>query len=169
MHVTDTVIDASVAVCKHTDLVVTADLAQSIRLLLPRIDAQVCVSRGNSFFGEEIVGTETPHLLEHMAIELLVLEARLDAVSERVYTGHTSWISQGHRTKGQPLRMRVCVTYDNDLVTMAALKKAAELLCWAAAGETCKQSRELGAGGQDVLQIPDIERITQELHALRTF
>jgi hypothetical protein len=164
-------IEATVLVPTREILGVTESMAHRILQVLPSLGDQVCVSYGHARFKEEIVGTQTPHLLEHVAIELLVLEARLDSARERVYTGHTSWVDKSHCKEflEKPnLCMQVQITYDNDLVTISALRTAAGLVCWAA-GDNSQLSEQQTAfceGAYGLL--PDIACITRELHALRT-
>ena len=136
---------------------VSEKAATSMKTLLPRLEEQICVNSRHRYFGPEMVGTETPHLIEHVTIELMVSEARLfDEDVERTYMGTTSWShaeDDGETAAaGAEEAMEVCITFDNDLVALAALKHAAELVEWAFAGG---------------IPSPDVRPILQELHGLR--
>ncbi|MDO4851396.1 MAG: hypothetical protein Q4A93_06000 [Actinomycetota bacterium] len=137
--------------CQVEELYVSPALAGRMVSVLPELPHQQCVNSGHRYFGDEIVGTELPHLLEHVAIELMVCEARwFSPETDRVYVGNTSW----HRgaDEGAVRRMRVTISFDDDLVALSALKQASELIEWGMRG-----------GGS----APDVPTLVRALHDLR--
>ncbi|NTU89554.1 MAG: hypothetical protein HGA54_06585 [Actinobacteria bacterium] len=143
----------AIVACDPQRFRVPEEVAERIRSLLPDIDGQVCISPGHECFGEELVGTETPHLLEHVTIELLVQETRVGDNREAVFTGHTSFVDEEEGgLLGDKKRMRVNVAFDNDFVALKALREACDIIEWAFAGN---------------LPSPSIMRISRELQALR--
>lgn len=69
----------------------------------------------------EFADTETPHLLEHVAAELMAL-----AGSSRTLRGETVW---NFKRDGQGV-FRVRLRYDDDLVALGALKEAHAIVEW---------------------------------------
>ena len=145
-------IDSLVTVLREP-WVTTAAMADRIQSVFPDIASQVCISSAHDNFGDEIVGTELPHLLEHVAIELLVAEAQLCAGPEQIYTGRTYW-EKGSGPGAQVQRMKVCLTYNDDFIAIAALKEALALVRWSEEGSV-----------DDAI---DPRAIVHGLHALRT-
>lgn len=137
--------------CRAEELHVSPALARRMVSLLPDLPHQQCVNSGHRYFGDEIEGTELPHLLEHLAIELMACEVRrFSPGSDRVYVGNTVW-RKG--TEGDDVRhMRVAISFDDDLVALGALKQASEIIAW---------------GMRGVGAIPDIPDLVQTIHALR--
>lgn len=121
--------DCEVA-CSLDNLHVSEQCAARIKEILPNIGNQVCVNGNGDFFEDEICETETPHLLEHIIIELL------GKVYNRPFKGHTSWAQELSQTAPDGFAlMRVTVTFLDDMVALAALKHALVLLEWALAEE----------------------------------
>ena len=90
--------------------------------VLPNLPNHVCVSGDNKKLGEELLGTEPAHLLEHVAIELM-LQAALAVRADATYVGHTA----PAQSEGVPLGFEAYVTtvsYDSDLVAVKALTLA---------------------------------------------
>ena len=139
---------------------VPAAAARNLLALLPGLGKQVCVSGKNRVFADEIVGTQSPHLLEHLCIELMCQEARLAGVpATRILTGETSWQHDSEL-------MRVRIAYDDDLVALASLKQACKLLDWAYGLDTGDAGDKRPAPApRDT--VPDISAIVQELHTFR--
>lgn len=133
------------------ETVIDARTAARLQGLMPHLADQVCVSAGNRRFGTEIIGTEAAHALEHVALELMALEAAAcDDAQRRVYRGHTSFI---RRDMGrETVAMRVALTFDNDLVALAALRQAAAIITWATASDDTSY---------------DLDEAVNTLHALR--
>lgn len=90
--------------------------------VLPNLPNHVCVSAGNEKFGDDLLGTEPAHLVEHVAIELMI-QAALRAHADATYVGHTA----PAQSEGVPLGFEAYVTtisYDSDLVAIRALSLA---------------------------------------------
>jgi hypothetical protein len=51
-------------------------LARSVLALRPQLAQHVCKQRGYGRFGDKLIGTTLPHLVEHVAIDLLVADER---------------------------------------------------------------------------------------------
>jgi len=83
---------------------------------LPGIRKHRCECGQSHGIITEIASTETPHLLEHVALELMVL-----AGSPRSLRGDTRW---DFATDGKGV-FHVLLDYDDDLVALAALKEGA--------------------------------------------
>lgn len=111
---------------------VSEETARRVCGLLPNLPSHVCVNReGGPTFGEEVVGTELPHLLEHVVIELQGQACRgLPGRPELV--GHTSWAEELSATapEGYAL-MRTTVSFADDVVALRAVKEALPVLDWA--------------------------------------
>ena len=125
--------------CSLEKLYINEQTCIKIKEILPNIGKQICVNGKGEFFEEEMCGTEAPHLLEHIMIELL------GSVYNKPFTGHTSWAEELSQTAPSGFAlMRVTVTYLDDIVALAALKYALVLLEWALAEEfadvVCVQS-----------------------------
>lgn len=107
---------------------VTEEQAARILWLMPNLANHVCVNdtEGESL-GPELVGTELPHLFEHIIIELQGKAASGSAV----FTGHTSWLDELDETgpDGYAL-MRTTVTFRNDFVALTAAGQALEIIRW---------------------------------------
>lgn len=116
--------------CPLEKLYINEQTCIKIKEIFPNIGKQVCVNGKGEFFEDEICGTEAPHLLEHIMIELL------GSVYNKPFTGHTSWAEELSKTAPDGFAlMRVTVTYLDDIVALAALKHALVLLEWALAEE----------------------------------
>lgn len=110
-------LDLEVAVSLDT---LRVDERVAARMLdeLPNLARHVCVSDSGEFFGDEIVGTELAHLLEHVIIELQGHGA-----------GHTSWEAELAETRGRGhALMRVTVTYRDDFEALRAVEAARTLV-----------------------------------------
>lgn len=126
-HVRKGIVDLDVCADVHA-LRVTSDQARRILELLPNLAHHVCVNgAGNDSFGDEVIGTELPHLLEHVVIELQGKVSGDDAT----LTGHTSWLDELGQTgpEGYAL-MRTSVTFKNDFVALHAIDEAVRIIDW---------------------------------------
>jgi hypothetical protein len=120
-------------------------VASKVLALFPALGDQTCLGGKGERFGDEIVGTETGHLLEHLTIEFMLRERDLCShVTPLILAGHTT------QRNGQA---HVTVSFENDLVAMGAMKAAARIICW--------------AFNPDNAQRPDIEAFIADIHALR--
>ena len=70
---------------------VTDKLADAILQARPHIARHACVSGGSKLFGETIRATSTPHLLEHLAIDVQT-QRSLDP--DAVFVGTTEWTDE---------------------------------------------------------------------------
>lgn len=79
--------------CDARRCTVTPQTASRIGRAMPHLLEQVCVGGRGQVFSDEIIGTQTAHLVEHVALELLVQEAALEGGDEPCdFLGHTSKI-----------------------------------------------------------------------------
>jgi Cyanophycin synthase-like N-terminal domain len=121
--VADGRLEAVVRVADETHLRTSSRPSLGPRLLaiLPGLARHRCDNVDGLTFTEELADTETPHLLEHVAEELMAL-----AGSPRWLKGQTSW-DFGRDGRGV---FRVVLAYDDDLVALGAVKEAAALVDW---------------------------------------
>lgn len=118
------------------------DLPMTARRLLPGLERHRCENDSGARFVDELRDTETPHLLEHVAVELMAL-----AGSPRSLPARTTW---DFAADGRGV-FRVRIAYDDDLVALGALKEAARVVDWL-----------FGQGAR-----PDIEATAGRLRRLR--
>lgn len=125
IHVRPGALDLEVAASLDS-LYVTAEQADCILGVLPNLAHHVCVNgKGDGTFGEELVGTELPHLLEHVIIEL----QGQTMGSAGKFTGHTSWLAERSATAPQGYAlMRVTVSFMDDLVALRAMNEAIAII-----------------------------------------
>jgi hypothetical protein len=111
--------------------------------LLPGLRRHTCENGSAHGYFAELADTETPHLLEHVACELMAL-----AGSPRTLRAETAWdfSAFGHWV------YRVRFDYDDDLVCLGALRHGVEVVEWLF---------------RPVAGPPDVERIVAELAAVR--
>ena len=125
--------------CALDMLHVSEDVAKNISAAFPGLSKQLCVDSDNASnqlhtFKDEIVGTQTPHLLEHLAIEILgsvYSEARSEGIILHVpqFIGNTSWLEEIAKTKSHGYAlMLVRISFQDDLVALAALKEATRII-----------------------------------------
>ncbi len=130
-------------VLSPTGLTVSSAAARRADTAFPKLVSHVCVSGGHQRFGEEIIGTEPAHLVEHLAIELMVQTAAFDererskvAIPDRqlradhTYTGHTSQVNRLPSDDPAFDPYQVSISYDNDLVAIRALRYACDIASW---------------------------------------
>lgn len=132
MHVRRGILDLE-ARCDIDALHVTPDQAERALDLLPNLARHICVnSASNDRFGEELEGTELPHLLEHIIIELQgKAHAAISQGQGASLTGHTSWLEEPDVTSPQGYAlMRTSVSFANDFMALAATKASLDLIAW---------------------------------------
>lgn len=102
------------------------DLEGTTRIynLMPTIIGQACVGDVGSTFRDVMGDTELPHLMEHVAIELI---SRTN-LADRITTGRTWPIDDIHRLYSIQL---TCV---DDVLVAGALSSAAWIIDWAFTG-----------------------------------
>ena len=104
--------------------------AERVLGLLPNVARHVCVNRKGERFGDELVGTELPHLFEHVAIELLGQAFPAQAAAG-AFSGYTAWQEELAATRGRNVAlMRVTLVYLDDLAAMQAATCAAAIVNW---------------------------------------
>ncbi len=106
---------------------VTEEQAARVLDLLPNLENHVCVNGAGGTLGDELIGTELPHLLEHIVIEL---QGKACARSSR-FTGHTSWLDELANTASDGYAlMRTTVGFSNDFVALQAVQDACGIIEW---------------------------------------
>ena len=111
-------VSAAVCVFPH-NLRVTEDMANSMLALRPTLAEHVCKHHGMGFFGDKLIDTSLPHLVEHLAIDLLVEANRQNTQAEAV-AGITTWLD---RSKGI-MQVRISYTTQSAEETCAAITHA---------------------------------------------
>ena len=119
-------------------------LASRALELLPGLVRHTCENGSAHGHVAELADTETPHLLEHIACELMALSG-----SPRSLRAETAW----DFTADGEGAYRVRLTYDNDLVALGALRGGVDVAEWLL----------LPVG-----DAPDVDVIAARLHSLRT-
>ena len=138
----------SAAVCViPQNLRVTESLANTVLSLRPTLAEHICKHRGFGYFGDKLIGTTLPHLVEHLAIDLLVegnqlgtdcdteLAQRADETTSRAsdkspdspskaLAGMTTWLD---REQGRML-IRLSCTSQSIEETCAAITHAITLV-----------------------------------------
>jgi len=111
--------------------------------ILPGLARHTCENGSAHGHVAELANTETPHLLEHVACELMALSG-----SPRSLRAETAW----DFANDGPGVFRVRLAYDHDLACLGALRNGVEVVEWL-----------LGRSAEK----PDVERIVTELVAVR--
>jgi len=93
--------------------------------LLPGLRGHRCDNAAGKRFSDEVSDTELAHLLEHVALELMVLAGSPDTLR-----GDTAW----DRSADGPGVFRVRVAYDDDLVCLGAIRLAERIVTWSLSG-----------------------------------
>lgn len=101
-------------------------LAQRAVALLPGLRRHTCENDDGRDMVRELADTETPHLLEHVAEELMALSG-----SPRTLRGETAW---DFAADGAGV-FRVRLEYDVDTVAIGALREAMAVVEWLMAGD----------------------------------
>lgn len=122
------------------------DLPERAVGLLPGLRRHTCDNDAELDFVRELRDTESAHLLEHVACELMALSG-----SPRSLKGRTAW---DFARDGRGV-FRVTLEFDDDLVAMGALDEAVRVVEWLLAGED---------GGA----APDVDAVVARLARLRT-
>jgi hypothetical protein len=111
--------------------------------LLPGLSRHTCENGSAHGHVAELADTETPHLLEHIACELMALSG-----SPRTLRGETSW----DFAEDGPGVYRVRLAYDDDLVCLAALRNGVDVVEWLLDSSADR---------------PDVDRVVAELAVVR--
>ena len=67
----------------------------------------VCVNKKGETFGADIVGTELPHLFEHLTIELLA-QKHPEQAKNAEFSGYTIWLQAPRGANKVSFRTRAC-------------------------------------------------------------
>lgn len=97
----------------------TPAIARAACAARPHLPAHACVNECGDTFGSVMGRTPLPHLLEHVAIDLMVEGAARD---DALFTGTTEWVDEARG------RARVEVSYADDVEALGALTEAARLV-----------------------------------------
>jgi hypothetical protein len=111
--------------------------------LLPGLSRHTCENGSAHGHVAELSDTETPHLLEHVACELMALSG-----SPRTLRGETAW----DFSADGPGVFRIRLAYDDDLVCLGALRHGVDVVEWL-----------LDPAAQE----PDVARVLAELAVVR--
>lgn len=116
-------VEALVRVCDPRAMRTSAvpGLAENAAELLPGLRRHTCENGSAHGILAELADTETPHLLEHLAFELMALSG-----SPRSLRGETRW---DFAADGRGV-FRVRLAYDDDLVAIGALREAHAIAEW---------------------------------------
>jgi hypothetical protein len=117
-------------------------LADAVCEALPGIRRHTCTSPESGLLLSELADTETAHLFEHAALEIMVL-----AGSPRTLSGRTDWDAA---RDGSGV-YRISLEMDDDLVAVGAVRVA----------------REVFEAALDGVPIPDVESRIAALRRLR--
>lgn len=117
--------------------------------LLPGLRRHTCENGSAHGIAAELADTETPHLLEHVAFELMAM-----AGSPRTLRGETVWDFERDGAGVYHVRL----AYDDDLVALGALKSATSVVEWLM--DTVAEP--------DGLTRPDLDAITRGLRVVRS-
>lgn len=111
--------------------------------LLPGLARHSCENGSAHGYIAELADTETPHLLEHVACELMALSG-----SPRTLRGETAW---DFSADGVGV-YRVRLAYDDDLVCLGALRNGVDVVEWLLDPSSDR---------------PDVDRVVAELAVVR--
>jgi hypothetical protein len=114
-------LDARIRLTDQSSLRTSAspEAASRALQLLPGLARHSCENDLGARFVDELRDTETAHLLEHVAVELMALSG-----SPRSLKARTSW----DFSEDGPGVFRIRMEYDNDLVAISALSEAAAIV-----------------------------------------
>lgn len=91
--------------------------------MFPYLAAQRCYNDKGHSFRREALSTEIPHLFEHLLLEIQK-QARIGSTGEGPITGDTQW-NWSVDPRG---RFHVTVSYDNEIVALAAIRLAERII-----------------------------------------
>ncbi len=152
--------------CDAKRLRVGAGAAARALGLLPNLARHVCVNRRGERFSDDIEGTESAHLFEHVAIELLGRAFPAQAASG-AFRGYTTFadLGKGEVSPGA-VAMRTTISCADDLAGMCAAREALRVVNWALEAPGCMSYRVSGGpAGGDAVAAPDVDTM---VHAVRS-
>jgi hypothetical protein len=111
----------SAAVCiTPSSLRVDETLARIVLVLRPTLAQHACKQRGFGCFGDKLIGTTLPHLVEHLTIDLLVEEHG----AAFPVAGTTHWLDKEHGI----MRVRISCVPEHVDMTCTAINRAVALV-----------------------------------------
>lgn len=119
-------------------------LAERALDLLPGLRRHTCENGTGHGMVRELADTELPHLLEHVAFELMALSG-----SPRDLRGETEW---DFRRDGRRV-FRVTLGFDDDVVALGALRDGTRVVDWLVAADNAEP--------------PDVEAMVARLRDVR--
>jgi len=126
-------VSAAVSVSPQ-NLRVSEDLAVVLLAMRPTLAEHTCKQQGFGYFGDKLVGTTLPHLVEHLAIDLLVEENTQKAERETEPAPDASRASRASRLGTPKAIAGITRWLDSDRGTMQV-----KISCTAqGADETCR-------------------------------
>ena len=130
--------------CDAERLHVGADAAARVLGLLPNLARHVCVNRKGERFSDDIEGTESAHLFEHVAIELLG-QAFPAKAAAGAFFGYTTFadVGKGELAPGRRV-MRTTISCADDLAGMCAAREALRVVNWAFGTSGCMSDHAPG-------------------------
>ena len=99
---------------------VTPQLAREAAAAFPGLADHACVNGVGPRFGDVLVGTSVPHLLEHLVLHAQALCAETPSLAALL--GTTEWLDEAEGLA------RIEVNYADDLAALRALKEALAFL-----------------------------------------
>ncbi|NTU70418.1 MAG: hypothetical protein HGB10_01135 [Coriobacteriia bacterium] len=118
-------------------------LPERVVELLPGLKRHSCENGSAHGHLAELADTETPHLLEHVACELMAMSG-----SPRTLRAETAW----DFAADGPGVYRVRMDYDDDLVCLGALRNGVEVVDWLFDPTRVR---------------PDVDRVVEDLSGFR--
>lgn len=97
----------------------TPNLAARVLELHPSLMHHACVNANGATFDTVMADTPLPHLLEHLAIDIL---AKASSDPRITHVGTSSWIDEPRGTA------RVQISMQDDLEVLSAFNQAADIL-----------------------------------------
>jgi hypothetical protein len=111
----------SAAVCvTPPNLRIESTHAASVLAIRPTLAQHACKQQGFGCFGDKLVGTTLPHLVEHLAIDFLVEEG----TALLPVAGTTNWLDRELGT----MRVRISCSAKTAEMTCAAIIRAVALV-----------------------------------------
>lgn len=97
----------------------TPAIARAAALSRPHLPAHACVNEAGGTFASVMARTSLAHLMEHVAIDLMVERSARD---DALFAGTTDWVDAARG------RARIEVSYADDLEALGALTEAARIV-----------------------------------------
>lgn len=102
-----------------------SDLIAACLQRTPSLALHTCRNEKGPTFGDVMYSTSVPHLLEHLVVDA---QTRLSTDSSRIFVGTTEWDVERNEQSDGPLFAKIALSYEDDVVALAAIKNSAEFL-----------------------------------------